>query len=401
MDALFIIVAELLLLPLILWALIVIELVLGTLGTLVGIVLGRRSPGDLIRRQWLRLRRRLVWSLLLLALGLVLVDLVFFEPLVNVVLGSIDDRDDLEVRFAHAEGSFILGRIEIDKLELAGVRGELDDPNARFELSIDALVIDIDTAALLVADFAIEELSLDGVHGSFDRFRRGPPKREPEQPGPAREFRVDRLHVGALDLVVRDHVGVDPALAKPRELALELAELDIGPLRSDNAAFDMLYRSRGRGSIRGVAFEFANHDVEGAPQMTLEIHDMPLAELAAPLERAAGVRASGSADLVVVDRYLADAEPPAVEIAVTLSLREFELRAGDKATLGTKVMLELAGRALEQLGRDFPVRFSLQISEADLAGSRGLAESGVAERFADAAAKALRDELQRAAQSKP
>ena len=131
MDALFIVVAELLLLPLLLWGLIVLELVLGTLATLVGIVLGRRRPGELISRPWLRLRRRLAWSLALLGGALLVVDLFFFEPLVNVVLGSVDDREDLDLRFAHAEGSFILGRIELEQLELAGTRGELADPSAQ------------------------------------------------------------------------------------------------------------------------------------------------------------------------------------------------------------------------------------------------------------------------------
>jgi hypothetical protein len=391
MDALFVVVAELLLLPLILWVLILLELVIGTLGTLVGILLGRRRPTELIHRQWLRLRRRLVWSLLLFAIALVMIDLVFFEALVNVALGSIDDRDDLDVRHAHAEGSFILGRIEIDHLQLSGVRGDLDDPSARFELDIETLVIDIDTAALLTANFAVEELSLDGVRGSYDRLRRG--ASEPvEQPGPSREFRVDRLHVGALELTLRDHVP-----ATTRELTLELEELDIGPLRSDHAAYDMLYRSRGRGSVAGIGFELAAHEVDGVPQMTLEVHDMPLDELGAPLERAAGVRAGGKADLVLVNRHHADVDPAELEIDVTLTLREFELHAGDRATLGTKVMLELAGRALAQLGREFPVAFELRITEDELAGSRSLSESGVGERIGDAIATALRDELQRAA----
>ncbi|MFV8749969.1 hypothetical protein ACNOYE_05435 [Nannocystaceae bacterium ST9] len=392
MDALFVIVAELLLLPLLLWILILVELVLGTLGTAVGIVMGRRRPSDLVRHQWLRLRRRLVWSLLLASVALVLVDLVFFEALVNVVLGSIDDREDLDVRHAHAEGSFILGRIEIDHLEISGARGDLADPSARFELDIEKLIIDIDTGALLTATFAVEELSLDGVRGSYDRLRRAAPEREREQPGPAREFRLDRLHVGELALAVRDHGG-----AQVRELELELDELDIGPLRSDHAAFDALYRSRGRGSIAGIEFEMASHEVDGAPQMTLEIHDMPLAELGAPIERAAGVRAGGSADLVMVDRYHAEASPPELEIDVTLTLREFELHAGERATLATKMMLELAGDALGVLGREFPVAFELRIGEDELAGSRNLSESGIGERISDAIASALRDELQRAA----
>lgn len=395
MDALFIVVAELLLLPLLLWGLIVIELVLGTLATLVGIVLGRRRPGELISRPWLRLRRRLAWSLALLGGALLVVDLFFFEPLVNVVLGSVDDREDLDLRFAHAEGSFILGRIELEQLELAGTRGELADPSARFALHIDSLVIDIDTAALLALDLAVEELALDGVQGSYDRLRRS--EREPARPrerGPAREFRVDRFHVGSLALTLRDHVG-----GQLRELPLELVELDIGPLRSDLAAFDLLYRSRGSGAIAGIAFEMAAHELDGVPQLTLDVHDIPLDELGAPLERAAGVRAAGKADLHMVNRYHADAGEPELELDVTMTLRELDIRSGERATLGTKLMLELAGKALARLGPSFPVAFEVRIAERELAGARNFADSGVAERVGDAIATALRDELQRAAKA--
>ncbi len=393
MDALFIVVAELLLLPVILWGLIVFELIVGTIGTVVGVVLGRRRLSDLIRYQWLRVRRRLVWSLLLLSIGLVLVDLVFFEALVNVVLGSIDDRDDLDVRHAHAEGSFLLGRIEIDHLQLSGARGDPADPSARFELDIEKLVIDIDTGALLSFEFGVEELALDGVRGSYDRLRPTTPKqRPPDQPGPARAFRLDRLHVGDLELVVRDHTG-----PTTRELALELAEFDVGPLRSDNAVFDLLYRSRGRGSLAGIAFAMTAHEIDGVPQMTLEIAAMPLAELGAPLERAAGVRAGGFADLVVIDRYHDDVDPAEVEIDVTVTLREFEIHVGEHATLATKMMLDLAEPALGVLGDEFPVAFALRITEDELADTRSLSESGIGERVGDAIAQALRDELQRAA----
>jgi hypothetical protein len=64
-------------------------------------------------------------------------------------------------------------------------------------------------------------------------------------------------------------------------------------------------------------------------------------------------------------------------------------------------MLELAGRALGQLGDHFPVAFEVRITEAELAGSRSMSESGLGERLSDAIATALRDELQRAAARAP
>ena len=165
MDALFIVVAELLIIPLILWALIVLELTVGVAASVFSIVIGRRSPSEAVVYSWRAIRRRLLWSLIFMTSALLLADLVLFDTIVHLALRSADDREDLDVAYEHAEGSFILGRIELHQLELAGVRGEHDDPSARFEVSVDRLVIDIDTARLLAAAFAVEELSLDGVRG--------------------------------------------------------------------------------------------------------------------------------------------------------------------------------------------------------------------------------------------
>jgi hypothetical protein len=391
MDALFIVVAELLIVPLILWALIVLELTLGVAASVFAIIAGRRSPTEAVRYSFRTVRRRLRWSLIFLASGLLLADLVFFEAIVNLALGSVNDREDLEVNYAHAEGSFILGRIELHQLTFAGVRGGNDDPTARYGVSVDELVIDIDTAKLLSASFAVEELALDGVRGNFDRLRPSERKPEREEAEPSREFTVQRIHFGDISVALRDHTG-----ESVRELEIALAELDIGPVASDSVAFDLLYRSRGHGSVAGHEFSLTSIEAEGVPQTTLEVHGIPLEELAGPLERAAGVRASGSADLVVVDRYVEDGPEPKVDIGVSVKLHELELEAGADASMGTRMMLQMAKRELSKFGDEFPLAFEISVLRSELAGARSFAESGVVERVSDAIVAALREQLAKA-----
>jgi hypothetical protein len=388
MDALFIVVAELLIIPLILWALIVLELTLGVAASVFAIIQGRRSPTDAVRYSFRTVRRRLRWSLIFLASGLLLADLVFFEAIINLALGSANDREDLDVNYAHAEGSFILGRIELHQLTLSGVRGGQDDPTARYGVSVEELVIDIDTGKLLTAAFAVEELTLDGVRGTFDRLRASERKPEPRETEPAREFTVQRIHFGDFALALRDHTG-----ESMREFEVALAELDIGPVASDSVAFDLLYRSRGRGSIAGHEFLLTSIEADGVPQTTLEVHGIPLEELAAPLERAAGVRASGSADLTVVDRYVEGGSEPKVDIAVAVKLHELELEAGADASMGTRMMLQMAKRELSKFGDEFPLAFEISVLRSELAGARSFAESGVVERVSDAIVAALKEQL--------
>jgi hypothetical protein len=395
MDALFIVVAELLIVPLILWAFIVFELTLGVAASVFAVLIGRRSPTDMVRYTWRKIRRRFVWSLSLLGAGLLLCDLVFFNLIVGLAIGSADEREDLDVSFMHAEGSFILGRIELHELTLSGVRGGQADPSARFGVSIDELVIDIDTGKLLAAGFAVEELTLDGVRGSFDRLR--PSDRKPERDeddGPAREFTVERIHFGDFSLALHDHTG-----ESVRELEVELQELDMGPVASDSVAFDLLYRSRGRGSVAGHEFLLTSIEAQSGPQTTLEVHELPLDALAKPLEKLAGVRASGSADLTVVNRYMQDPAQPKVEIAVAVQLRELEVEAGADATMGTRMMLKMAARELSKFD-EFPLEFQISVLRSELAGARSFAESGVVERVSDAIVEALRARLTQAPPAK-
>lgn len=389
MDALFIVVAELLIIPLILWALIVLELTLGVAASVFAIVIGRRSISDAVSYSWRAIRRRLIWSLIFLSGGLLLADVVFFDVIVQLALGSADEREDLDVSCVRAEGSFILGRIELHELTLEGVRGGSDDPSARYGLFVDELVIDVDTAKLLAAAFAVEELTLEGVRGSFDRLRASERKPErDEADGPAREFTVERIHFGDMSLALRDHTG-----ESPRELEVALTELDIGPVASDSVAFDLLYRSRGRGSVAGHEFLLTSIERDGAPQTTLEVRDVPLDALADPIEQAADVRASGSADLIVIDRYIEGPVEPQVQIAVDVRLRELELEASADASMGTLMMLSMAKRQLSRFGDELPLQFEVHVLRSELAGARSLVESGVFERVSDAIVEALREQL--------
>jgi hypothetical protein len=332
----------------------------------------------------------MLWSLIFLSAGLLLADLLLFETLVTVALGSADEREDLDVDFAHAEGSFILGRIELQHVTLTGARGGEDpqDPDARFAVSIDSLVIDIDTARLLIADFAVEEIAVDGVVGSFDRLRVRAPERKRERPGLdlSREFSVQRLHVGDLRIELRDHTST-PA----RELEAELVELELGPLHSSTAMFDTLYRARGRGSIEGHAFELSASEHDGVAQSTLEVRELPLAALGDQLEKSTGVRARGLADLTVVNAYGEGPPEPKIAIAISLRLRGLELEAGPDSSYGTKLMLEMAEGTLAKLGDEVPLEFQISLLQSELRGMRSLAEAGVAERIADGIVKALRE----------
>jgi hypothetical protein len=399
MDALFVVVAELLIVPLILWGLIALELTVGVVTSIVSVLVGRRSPSEAVAHRWRAVRQRLLWSLIFLSSGLLLADLLLFDQLVTLALHSADEREDFDVDFAHAEGSFILGRIELQHLTLAGTRGgdDPDDPDARFAVSIESLVIDIDTARLRLGDVAVEEIAVDGVVGSFDRLRVRAPEPTPERRGVelelAREFSVQRLHVGGLKLELRDRTRTPAPGFEAQRFEVELAELDLGPLHSSTALFDLLYRARGHGSVEGHPFVLTAVEHEGVAQSTLEVRNLPLDALGEQLEKASGVRARGHAELTVVNTYRDGPPEPKIDLAISLRLRGLELEAGPDSSYGTKLMLDMAASGLASLGDEFPLEFEISLLQSELRGMRSLAQAGVAERIADGIATALRETL--------
>ncbi len=388
MDLLFIIVAQLLVLPVILWALIGLELVTAVLGTILGLLLGRRNPTQYLRYRLRRLRRRLIMSLSLLACALVLIDLLKLEEVVAKVLEHLDERGQLEARFAEVEGSVILGRLELRGLEVSGERGR-PTPRDAVDLKIDELIVDVDTAALLTGELTVEQLSVRGVRGRWDRL---PTAATIDEPRPrsqlARDFGVTHVSVEDVELIYS---------TGEQEATIVLDELHTGPIRSDNVMFDLLTHSRGRGAVAGHPFSLINVELDGEPRSTLTIPDLPLARFNAPVERSTGLRVSGRADLEidarVIPRAPAQTGEREVDLAVDVDVRGFELDAGESGGLKAALLLRLAQRSVASLGEDFELEFDLIVREDELTGVRSVADSGLVERVGEAVAAALRDRV--------
>lgn len=400
MDVLFVIVAQLLLVPLVLWALLAIELSLGLISSVVAVLLGRRSAKEAVRNRLRSVVRRIVVLMVVSTTALLAADLLFFEALVSLALGGLDDREDLELRYANAEGSFILGRVELHGLELAGARGSHEGgPASTFTLAAETLVIDVDTLGMLTLDFAVEELSLDGVEGRYERF--APRVQADDEAGFEldREFTVERFHVGAAHFVYVDHDEAD------RTVHANLTELDAGPVRSEAPIFDLLYRTRGHGELRfgsdadaaALPFSLSTASPDANPRSTLELTAVPLDPFTHVVEARTGLRASGQAAVVLGNRYVdapeSSAEGPKIELSLEAKLAGLQLSAGDSAGLAAKVMLEVAEHALVRLGGALTLDVQLVILERELVGMRSLAESDLVDRLVQASVDTLQTQL--------
>ena len=236
------------------------------------------------------------------------------------------------------------------------------------------------------------------MQGSFDRLRQAEPKADEDERGfeLTREFAVERVHFGAVELELRDHTK--PPLEGgegPRSLALVLDELDLGPLRSDSAIFDLLYSIRGQGSLAGVEFGLRSSKTQ-PPTTTLEVEALPLSLLADAIAARTGLAVDGSASLQLTNVYREDPPEPRVELGIALQLRELDLDLADNAGLKARLALKLASGGSEALGGNVPVEAQVTIPRAELEGVRTLAESGVVEEVSRAIVSGLRETLREA-----
>ncbi|MCY1008082.1 hypothetical protein OV079_21490 [Nannocystis pusilla] len=350
MEALLIVVAELMAVPLLVAAALLFELVGAALLGAGYLVLwrSRQRPTRLLR-WW----RRAVWTLTgvlgLVLTTLVFVDLVLYEPGLRLLLDQVERTSGVDVCFERARGNIFTGHVHLEGVTIRHRNG------ADLALSIGRLDIDIAMLRLLEREVPITELQLHGVRGGIVRNR----ALGVGQPG-GRGFVIERLVVDDLAIEFEDLA----AAPTTRVLPLALEHLEIAPLRSEYALVDVLCHTRARGRARGNAFL--------AEPGSWTVRDVPLAP-------------QGAVGLGAVGRWLRDGsldigvtcvEPDGdpLRLRVDLDLAGFRVSppAGDRRTA-----IQRIAAAFSHLGARLQLQFELELERSRLRGVATAAQVGL------------------------
>lgn len=351
-DSLLLVVAELVAVPRLVAAVLLLAIGGGAL-----LVLGQWTFGRRLRARLLRWWRRLLWAAVgglgVLLLGLLLIDLLLFAPALRIALDQVELRSGVDVNFQRARGSLFTGRLELEDVSVRRSGGGLD-----FSLSVRELVVDVDMLGLLSDALPIAELRAAGVRGSLVRS-------SARAPGPARRFAIASLDLRDVQLDFEDTIT-----APFRNLPLEFEVLQISPLRSDYAMLDVLCGSEARGSARGHRFGAGGH--------AWQARGIPVGPAAHKLG-AAGRWIRGG-DLDVTLRCVGDRDAAQVSLAVDLRLHNFKIAPpGDS---GRSVPVSRITDALTRLGPEIQFHFSFSLPRerfhgASNVGSLGLWEGAI------------------------
>lgn len=352
MEALLLVVAELMAIPLFVAAALLFELAGGALiglGQLIALRGGGDGKPSRLRRWW----RRFVWTMAgvlgLFLASLVFVDLVLYEQGLRLLLDQVERSSGVDLCFERARGNIFTGEVHLEGVTVRHSNG------ADVALNIDALDIDIAMLRLFEPAVPITGLHLRGVRGAITR-------RHTERPGtPAghRPFVVERLVIEGLLIDFEDLAG-----APVRSLPLAVESLELTPLRSDHALVDLLCHARARGRARGVSF--------GADPGGWRVDDIPLAS-AGPRLGAAGKWLKGGQLDVGLACPDDQADPFILRVDVGLSHLQF----APPGETGRRGLVTRVAAAVERLGPRLDLRLELEIDRGRLVGVSSAAQIGL------------------------
>lgn len=348
-EAVLLVVAELLSVPLVVAATLLCILGAALLLLLGQLVLRRRARTVLLR-WW----RRIVWTAIgglgLLVVGLVLIELLLFAPALRIALDQIELRSGVDITFQSARGSLFLGRLELGDVTVrsSGVR------SVDFSLTIRSLELDVDMLHIYRAALPVELVRAAGVRGELIRREAGVGL------PPLHPFELARLELEDVQVDFQDTIG-----APFRSLSLALERLTITPLRSEYAMHDVLCASEARGSARGYAFT--------AGPRGWQTRGVPIGPAAHKLGAAGRWIRGGDIDLTLACRP--DPDPEQIALALDMRLHDFKIAPpGDS---GRHLPASRLAAALAALGPELEVHFGLRLARERFRGATNIGQLGL------------------------
>lgn len=386
MDTLLVISGELIVLPMLLAAALVFELVSGVLIAGLQFLLGHfqrrqahaaavggRIPGLGLLRRIRSSLGSLFGAVLLLTL---VAELFFFEAAVRWAANRVEDYAGLHVEFESAEGSFFRGRLELQGMTIA--RDEAGK-NA-IDLRVERFLLDVSMLDVFADEKRVTALEVEGMRGRVERRAVAMGKGSATR----RDFVAERVDLRDIELEF-----VDRTREQPLELAVVLEELRVSPLRSRWALFDLLYRTNAKGSIDGFGFEAVSTQSTAGRITTWRAPDLPLA-MALPYLGAGGRWLKGGRiEIAVVDRWLINETPPEITMDYRLVLRDLDISIPADLSAKEKALALPVALAAEKLGKEIPLEFSVVLDEDQFEGAASLEAIGLFSAASGALAKAM------------
>jgi hypothetical protein len=173
---------------------------------------------------------------------------------------------------------------------------------------------------------------------------------------------------------------------------VEIEHLEAAPVRSDYALFDLLYGATGSGAVEGLPFEVETTRSDDGRTTTWRAPKLPLA-LAAPYLGTGGRYIEGGhVEVEVRDEWLTAREPPNVAMHYRVVLHDLKMAVPEQLGPSERALVVPLTVAVEKLGREIPLEFSIELDEERFRGAMSLEAIGLWQAASGALAKSMMDE---------
>lgn len=366
MEALALLIGELIFVILIPFIALVVELVAAAISALVAALSGRKRGAG--TRGSIAKPVAVVLAGLsgLVLVTVVVVNLFFFEQAVQFVFDRVEQRKGITTACETVDGSLLTGRVQLGNCDIQ----RREHPVSTFDLEVAEIDLDLRITSMF-GTAKLESARVTGLAGAVFTDRRAAAD-QPPRDRPRREFEVDELFVGDVRIAVTGINSSGNAFRVP----ITVEKLESTSLRSKLLLFDVLFRSNASGQIAGAPFELTSSGTDDNRRTEWRATQVPVASLSEVVGGALGWFSNGFLDVYVEDDWEAT-EATSLDLDWRLEFSDLEVSPPP----GTGRVARIASVPLSKLVNGYdgsiPLEFGLDLNEDQFALRYSLSAAGV------------------------
>ena len=280
-------------------------------------------------------------------IGFSLLQFAFFEASVRWITSTAENRTGIKTNFREVSGNLFLGKFHFKDLHIQ----RENNPESNFDFTIENALIDLDMFMVFGGKSNLQELRAEDIRGYYTRHATPKKHKKVRRPFVIQQLLIQRAE---LDVTLPSRNG------EATKLPLSLTSLTISPLRSDNIAFDSLFRTNLSASLADGELIFTSEQISDGRKTAWIAKQISLQKIATLLPAPLAWADGGTFSAIVTDRWQLG-KVLDIDMHWDVEVREPKVLLPEGLSVGKRaVSLPIA--ALLNRTQRIPVSFSLKIN---------------------------------------
>lgn len=293
----------------------------------------------------------------------------YFDESVRFVVSQVQKRTGIATECGEIEGSFLTGQVSLRECDIRRVT----HPRSTFELAVAEVDIDLRITSMF-GTATLDSARVAGLSGSVRADRNRATDEDSGEPGvkPRRDFEVKDLRVSDVSVSIS---GTNPD-GNDFEVPVEIGELEIQPLRSRLALFDILFRANASGALAGAPFQITTTEIPDGRRTEWRAQDVPIASFGSMVGGSLAWFSAGTVDVYVDDEWQRS-DATAIDLDWRLDFSKLEVAPPPGTGRVARVITAPLTRFVNGFDGSFPLEFALVLNENQFEYRSSLSAAGV------------------------